>query len=113
MRDDLREITVYMPLAGFDAEVRVEFEVTSWGSPAVIDYVFGGDPAEPPEWTVTDIGVTLDLDDGPGSEWEPDGAAFRSIANCTRVEDAIIKDIQSIDRPRRRGRRSAFAEGWL
>ena len=102
------EIEVYALFMGHDATIRVEFEITHWGSPAVIDYVFGGEPAESPEWEVTEIGVTLDFDDGPGAEWVPHWRekAFAKLANCARVEQAIIDRIYDMDRPRsgRRGR---------
>jgi hypothetical protein len=103
------EITFYAPFMGFDAAIRIEFEITHWGSPAIIDYVFGGEPAESPEWEVDAIGLTLSLDDGDGAEWLIDWRSrqFRTLANSSNVEQAIIDDICGIDRPRR-GRRGVW-----
>lgn len=107
----LRSITVYSLFLGHDAAVRVEFEITDWGSPAIIDHIWGGEPASPCEWEVQEIGVTLTLDDGDeGAEWIVDwrSAQFRTLANLPRIEQAIIDDINEIDRPRR-GRRNRRA----
>ena len=97
------EVEIYRPFMGHDANIRVEFEITHYGSPAVIDYVWGGDPAEDPEWEVNEIGVTLDLDEGPGAEWLPHWRerAFNVLANSPAVEQAIIDYINDMDRGRR------------
>jgi hypothetical protein len=102
----LRTLTIYTPFIGFDATITVEYEITHWGAPAVIDHVYGGEPAEGPEWEVGKIGVVLDLGDSVGAEWRPDWrtAAWRVLANSRRIEQAIIDDIASIDRPRSRRR---------
>lgn len=104
-----RSIDVYAAFMGCDATIRVAYHITSWGSPAHIDRVWGGEPAEGPEWEIDEIGITLDLDDGAGAEWVVDerSRAFRVIANCQKVNQAIIDDICTVDRPRRRYRRAA------
>lgn len=101
------EIEVFALFMGFDATIRVTYEITHWGAPAVFDPIYGGEPAEAPEWEVIDIGVTLDLDNGKGAEWTPywREQAFSALANSRRVEDAIFDDIARIDRPRSRSRR--------
>ena len=107
----LRSFSLYGRFMGFDATIRVEYEITHWGAPAVIDHIYGGEPAEAPEWDVQEIGVTLDLEEGAGAEWLPDwrSAAWRALANSADVEDAILDEIAEIDRPRG-SRRSRYWE---
>ena len=108
----LHSIEVYIPFMGFDAYVAVDFYVTSWGSPARIDQIFGGEPAEDPEYEIDNIGVTLDLDGGLGAEWFPQFGArqFRLLANHPRVEQAIIDCIVA-EKPSRR-RRAVNVGDW-
>ena len=105
----IREILLSELFMGEDATIRVEFEITHWGSPAVIDYVYGGEPAEGAEWEITEIGVTIHMDDGDGAEWLVDWRSkqFSLIANSGDVVNAILEEIaeEAECRPYRRARR--------
>lgn len=94
-----RSIELYATFIGHDATIRIDYSITNWGYPAVIDYVNGGEPAESPDWEIDDIGITLE-----GPEWMIDWRSqqFLCLANSELIERAILSDIVEIERPRRR-----------
>lgn len=104
-----RQIETFIQIAGFDAELRVEFTVTSWGCPAQL---YGPPencwPAEDPEFEIDEIGVTLTIGGLDCAEWiVPHRCAqFRLLANHPRVDEAIVEAIGEIERPSRRRLRS-------
>lgn len=106
-------VETYISFMGFEATLLVTYEITDWGYPAVVDDIYGGDPGAGPEWNVTDIGVTLELDNGPGVEWMVNwpSAEFTLLANHARVDDAILADICGMAPPR--SRRGHYAGYWI
>ena len=111
------EVTIYDNFMGEDAMIRVEFDVTSWGYPAVIDYVYGGEPAEGPEWEIEEIGITLTIDGLDCAEWivQWPSKQFSLIANSADVVNAICEQIaeEAECRPYRRARHRYYGVSAL
>jgi hypothetical protein len=102
-------LEIYAPFMGEDATISVEFDVTDWGAHATFDPRYGGDPGWGAEFDVTDISITLNMENGDGVTWplERGSRQFNAVANCARVENAISEKIADLEPPRRtrRGRR--------
>lgn len=114
----IREVEIFENFMGFDAMIRVEFEITAWATPAYFDPIYGGEPANGPEWEVLEIGVTLTIDDEDRAEWKPDWREHQwgVIACSADVVNSILEVIEEEDacRPHRRHRRGSHHPwGWL
>ena len=106
----MEQATAYLPIMGIDFVATIYFDVTLWGSPAVIDYNNGGDPGWPPEWEISSITLTRDdheIDDPP--KFDATGALLESLCQTQKIIDAVDDAVANleIDRHCRRLRRRA------
>jgi hypothetical protein len=94
---------------GEDFIADVDYDVTSYGSPAHLGSLsYPGDPGDPPEFEILSITLRRDIppvkeDDGFGNqiwvrrqrpaEFEATGALFDSLCESERITDAVYEAI--------------------
>lgn len=84
----------YINIMGHDFEAEIDYVISSYGSPPIIDYVNGGDPGEDPEWDIQSI--TLREDRGwsdMGPDFEATGMLLLTLCNNSEINDAIMVDM--------------------
>lgn len=95
----------YFNWMGIDVEATVDFDITHYGSPPIIDYVNGGDPGEDPEWEINQIILREDRYGDLGPEFEATGKLFDVLCLNGRIEDAILEEVNEDISDRRYSRR--------
>ena len=86
--------TTSISIMGRDFEVDIDHAITDYGSPAIIDYVNGGDPGWGPEWEIYSIVLREEREDGEiGPDFEATGKLLDVLVNSEAVNDAIMKEI--------------------
>lgn len=97
----------YLNFMGEDFVADVDYYVSDYGSPPIIDYVHGGDPGSDPEWDILSITLMRDIGGGVvGPAFEATGALFDVLAADEDLNDQIRIKIEEEGPPRRsrRGR---------
>jgi len=77
---------------GEDFIANIDYTVTSLPRPAIIDYNYGGEPAEGPEWEVNSIHLLQDFPGYQGPAFEATGALFNHL--CEFFSDEIAMCIR-------------------
>src|SRR5208282_3268347 len=93
-------ITIYLDILGCNFMAEVEYRVTSKGCPEQgPSYSSGGEPAEPPEWEIEEIGLYRLAADDKGPLWlEVPKWLFNIVAGSYEVNQAIIEEIADEDK---------------
>jgi hypothetical protein len=83
------ETETYLNFMGRDFVAMIEYTVSDWGAPALIDYNYGGDPGWGPEWDIEAITLHEDREGDLGPDFVVTGKLFQSLANNIKIYDAV------------------------
>jgi hypothetical protein len=67
----------------------IEYTVSDWGSPALIDYNYGGDPGWGPEWDIDNIILREYREGDLGPDFVVTGKLFHSLTNNANIYEAV------------------------
>ena len=74
---------------GHDFEAVIEYSVSDWGAPPIIDYNYGGDPGWGPEWDIENITLREDREGDLGPDFIATGKLFQSLVNNAKIYEAV------------------------